>query len=376
MHARVLPLKELPGRAYWDDAYAQAERDTVLARNWVHVASGFELPEPGDALPISHAGKPVLLVRQADGTIRGFHNVCRHRGCQLVTAPQSRRALLSCPFHLWAYRLDGRLHKTPFWDPADRTAPEGFDPARFGLMPVATATWCDQVFVRLADDGPSFAEHIAPLARRWQPYELSLARYGGHATYEIRANWKLVIQNFLDTLHLPFLHPQLGDVEKAKHYVDVNEDDTVIGIHYLSGAVDKPKGDGAMPIFPNLPPALMRGQDIVVLYPNTMLEIVPGHILIFRIEPVAPALTREVISAYFVGDGATDPAFASARKDLLAAWDTLNRQDFAVVTAWQAAQVSPAAENQPEVSPVWEMSGAAFRGRIAREVRAREVGAR
>lgn len=107
-----------------------------------------------------------MLVRQRDGSIRGFHNVFRHRGCLLVTEPQAARPLLTCRFHAWAYGLDGQLCRTPYWDPADGTADPGFDPARFSLLLVATATWCDQVFVRLSEDGPSFEEHIAPLARR------------------------------------------------------------------------------------------------------------------------------------------------------------------------------------------------------------------
>jgi choline monooxygenase len=364
-------LKELPGSAYTDDAFAQLERETVFSTNWVHVASGYDIPGPGDVLPLKVAGKPIIVVRQRDGAVRGFHNVCRHRGCLLVREPRQRRGLLNCPFHAWAYALDGRLRRTPYWDAADGTASPDFNPAQYSLVPVHTAVWCDQIFVRLSDEGPSFEEHIAPLARRWAPYDLSLFRYGFHAHYEVAANWKLVIQNFLDTYHLPFLHPQLGTVDQARNYDDVNEEDTVIGICYRAGAVEKDKGDIGMPTFPNLPPYQSRGQDILVLYPNTMLEIVPGHLLFMRVEPDGPAFTREVMSCYFVGDGATDPAFETARDKLRASWDLLNQQDFGVVVDWQAAQVSPAAADQPEVSPLWERSGAAFRARVAREVASR-----
>lgn len=368
MDGMLAGLRELPGYAYTAEDFARQERETVFRRNWVHVAGGHDVPEPGDAFPTVVAGLPIVVVRQRDGTIRSFHNVCRHRGCLLVTERQSRRAVLNCKFHAWAYGLDGQLHRTPHWDPADGTADPTFDPRQFSLIPVATATWCDQVFVRIAETGSSFEEHIAPLARRWAAYDLSLIRYGFHVQYEVAANWKLVIQNFLDTYHLPFLHPQLGSVSQAKAYDDVNEGDTAIGICYRSGGVEKDKGDLDMPIFPDLPPDKRAAQDILVLYPNTLVEIVAGHILFIRIEPARPAMTREVMSGYFVGDGATDPAWATARDGLQQSWDLLNRQDFEVVAGWQAAQVSPAAADQPEVSPLWERSGALFRARVALEV--------
>jgi len=276
--------------------------------------------------------------------------------------------VMSCKFHAWAYGLDGRLVRTPYWTPDDGSADADFDASHFGLLPVATAIWCEQVFVRLSPEGPSFEEHIAPLAERWRPYDLSLLRYGLHAKYEVAANWKLVIQNYLDTYHLPFLHPQLGSADQAKNYDDVNEADTAIGIFYRSGAADKDKGVGAMPTFPNLSPRLTAGQDILVLYPNTLVELVPSHLMVVRIEPVGPALTREVMSFLFIGDAATSPDFTQARHGLAEAWDLLNRQDFSVVTAWHDAQVSPAAADQPEISPLWEKSGAAFRARVARDV--------
>ena len=363
-------LRELPGRAYFDAEYFAAEQRAVFARNWVHVAGGHEIPGAGDAVPVSVAGLPVVVVRQRDGAVRGFHNVCRHRGCLLVAGPVQARPVLSCPFHGWGYGLDGALLRTPHWDAADGTAEAGFEPGRFGLLPVATAVWCDQVFVRVAAEGASFEEHIAPLAARWAAYDLGALRYGGHAPYEVAANWKLVVQNFLDTYHLPFLHPQLGTVAQAKNYDDVNAGETAFGISYRAGGVEKDKGDLDMPVFAGLPARERAGQDILVLYPNTLVELVAGHLLFIRLDPVGPALTREVMSAYFVGEGATDPRWEAARTGLLASWDRLQRQDFGVVVSWQAAQVSPAAGDQPEVSPLWERSGGWFRGRVAREMAA------
>lgn len=161
---------------------------------------------------------------------------------------------------------------------------------------------------------------------------------------------------------------QLGTVAQARAYDDVNEGDTAIGSCYRSGGVEKDKGDRGMPIFPHLPPDKRAGQGILLLYPNTLMELVAGHALFIRIDPAGPALTRKVMSGYFVGNGVLDPAWAAAWQAVQSSWDLLNRQDFGVVTAWQAAQVSPAAADQPEVYPLWERSEALFRARVAREV--------
>lgn len=364
----MIALRELPGNAYTDPEFAKAEAETIFRRNWTHVASGFDLPDAGDVFPTWAGGLPIVLVRQRDGGIAGFHNVCRHRGCLLITEPQRQRPLLTCKFHAWAYGLDGMLRKTPYWTPEDGSANPTFDPRNFSLLSIATAVWCDQIFVRLSADGPGFDAYIAPLAKRWATYDLSRIQYGFHQSYEVAANWKLVVQNFLDTLHLPFLHPQLGPVESARNYDDVNEGDVAMGICYRAGGAEKEKGDRDMPKFPGLSAELTARQDILVLYPNTLVELVAGHILFIRIDPAGPALSREVVSGYFVGPIDDPVRWAKASEGLKQAWDRLNQQDFSVVTAWQAGQHSPAAANQPELSPVWESSGGWFRARVAREM--------
>lgn len=354
---------EFPGDAYDSEAFWLHEQKNLFGAGWVHVASGFELPDPGDVRPIVAAGQPLILVRQRNGSVSCFHNVCRHRGPRLVREPCKAKAVLTCPYHGWAYGLDGALRTTPYWSGEDGSAPEGFDKAAFGLQPVRCETWCDQVFVCLDDDAPSFADHAAPLIKHWSRADLSLLRYGAHATYEVPVNWKLVVENYLDTYHLPFLHPELGPVEAARRF-NVMDDGALIGLDYTQGAVDKNKGDTGFQTFPGLNGAQRERQDIALLFPNTLFEFVPEHVMFFRVEPLGPKRTRETLAFYFLGEDATHPDLAAGRQASLDAWDRINRQDFGILDELQAASASPAARGLAPASPFWEGAAMAFRKRL------------
>ena len=359
---------ELPLDAYRGEAMWTLEREKLFSRTWVHVAAGHELPAPGDCRPVELAGLPLLLVRQRSGDIAAFHNVCRHRGTRLVREACNAKAVLTCPYHGWAYGLDGALRTTPYWDPGDGTGPEGFDKRDFGLRPVRSAVWCDQIFLCLDNGAPDFATHIAPLARRWAHADLSLLRFGGALAYEIDVNWKLVIENFLDTYHLPFTHQQLGPVETARNFVDIDEAGRVIGINYVSGAADKNKGDSGFRTFPGFDADQMKSQDIAMMYPNTLFEFVPEHVMFFRVDPVSPTRTRELLSFYYLGDDATEPKLAEGRRMALEAWDRINHQDFPILDDLQAAMHSPAARGLPQPAPGWEFAQARFRRRVAEDL--------
>ena len=230
--------------AYHDPELYERENDTLFACTWVNTGSSNRIANPGDAIPVTVAGLPLILLKDEDGCIRGFHNVCRHRGARILREPCHGETLLRCKYHGWAYGMDGALRGTPHWKTADQTAPANFDPQYYGLEPVRLAVWLDQVFVNIDGKAPEFLDFVAPLASRWQNYDLSRFSLGEQRTLQVDANWKFAIENYLDTYHLPMVHPQLGDAAAARRFTDVNIDDTVFGICYTTGAADKPKSSG------------------------------------------------------------------------------------------------------------------------------------
>ena len=370
MDANAGPLPTFPVGAYTDPAHFEAEMRAIFARSWVLAGFSHDLAEAGDARPVTVAGAPVLLVRSEAGELRAFHNLCRHRAARLVAEPCAKARAFACPYHGWTYGLDGALRAAPHWRAEDGTAPAGFDAADHGLIPAAAAEWAGMVFVRLAEDGPDFATHIRPLAERWAPYRLDLLRAGDEMTFEAPANWKLAIENFIDTYHLPFIHRQLGTMRQAMRVEDVDLGDgpaegRVYGYRYPRGAAEKPKSGQPFATFPDLPESLMPVQDILSLFPNVLFELMPDHLLVFHLEPLASDRTRERFVFFYLGEAATDRALAERRAEATEAWRIINEQDMAILAELQAGIASPAAARPQPDSPFFDRPLSAFRRTVA-----------
>ena len=353
--------------AYHDPELFERENDTLFACTWVNAGSSNRIANPGDAIPVTVAGLPLILLKDEDGCIRGFHNVCRHRGARILREPCHGETLLRCKYHGWAYGMDGALRGTPHWKTGDQTAPANFDPQYYGLEPVRLAVWLDQVFVNVDGKAPEFLDFVAPLTLRWQNYDLSRFSLGEQRTLQVDANWKFAIENYLDTYHLPMVHPQLGDAAAARRFTDVNIDDTVFGICYTTGAADKPKSSGQqLTQFSRLSDEQQISQDILALYPNTLIELQPRHMMIVAIDPEGPTRCTEYLNFYFIDEDATDPNLCDERQRTADAWCEIMNQDIEVLADLQAAAHSPTASRAADMSPVWEQGTAAFRSRVAK----------
>src|SRR6266851_7202120 len=150
--------RALPPAAYVDADFFALERKLVFHRNWIGIAFGHDIPAPGDAMPVDAAGVPLIVLRDRDGEIRAFHNVCRHRGAAIIDAPVRSQPSLRCPYHGWAYGLDGRLRATPLWDGQRVAAADALDRFSLGLAPVRSGVFADVVFVDLSGTAPPLAE--------------------------------------------------------------------------------------------------------------------------------------------------------------------------------------------------------------------------
>ena len=147
----------LPSWAYTSDEFFDVECKTVFTNNWVFAGFVHEFKEPGDAIPISVAGQPIVLLKNINGKINAFHNACSHRCLKLIDESCNVGAMLSCPYHSWTYNLDGDLCATPFFGGREHQ-PEGFNMSDHGLKTVKTAIWNDWIFVNLSDNAQDFEE--------------------------------------------------------------------------------------------------------------------------------------------------------------------------------------------------------------------------
>jgi len=344
----ALPVHEargLPNAFYTDAEVFRLEQERLFARHWTAVAVGAELPSPGDVKPVEIAGRPVLLVRGRDGTIAAFHNVCSHRGMTLYQAPCSGQAVLRCPYHSWAYGLDGRLRATPFVGGPQQNSHPDFDRADKGLKPVRVAVQWDIVFVDLSGEAPELAEWLAPIGRRWAGYDLSLLRHGALADstgrFELKANWKLAMENFCESYHLPWVHPGLNSYSRLEdHYHIFGE-----GLFAGQGSTKYTpvqSGNGVFPVFPGIPAAEREQAEYLAVLPNFWLGRQIDHFYVVILEAPAPDRVVETMHLYYLDDAATDPAYEALRQRNKELWTQVFLEDVGVVEGMQRGRRSPA----------------------------------
>jgi choline monooxygenase len=212
--------QSLDAALYHGTGQYEIERRAVFARSWLLVAHESQLPKPGNYVAVSIAGFPLIVVRGEEGSLRAFHNVCRHRAGPLAEDGEGRcEGQLVCRYHGWRYALDGRLANARDFGPA-----EGFDPRAFALFALRCETWRGFVFVNMDNDAGPLRETIAPLDAKVRDADIPIEsfRFWRRETHAIRCNWKSYVENYLEGYHVPLVHPGLNEqVDAAQYTVDV-----------------------------------------------------------------------------------------------------------------------------------------------------------
>lgn len=323
-------LRTLPGRYYYDPAIYAREQERLFSTLWVCVGRAEELPEPGMYRTFDLASENVLLLRGRDGVPRAFLNVCRHRGARLCTAEHGRtRNAIQCPYHAWTYGLDGTLIGAP-----NVLEMDDFDRSACGLMPVALDTWAGLLWVNLADDPPPLAPQVrrAVLARfgeeeTFARYRLEDLRVGKTIVYDVHANWKITIENFMECYHCGPMHPELCDLlpgfRGGSAYLSGVGTDFAAGVEAFTFS-----GKASRPPLPGLPPEDERRYYGVVPLPNVLISLLPDHAVIHTLWPDGPERTRIVCDWVFHPSAIAAPGFDPT--DVVEVFDIVNRQDWAV----------------------------------------------
>jgi Rieske 2Fe-2S family protein len=311
----------LPSAVYATDEVFALERRAIFSTEWVCIGRAAELVAAGDYLVRDVAGESVLVVRGEEGAIRAFFNVCRHRGSRLVDAECGRAVgRIVCPYHAWGYQLDGRLHTAPMMR-AD------FQREEHGLVPVRLEQWHGFLFVTLSATVPALAvcfRDMPDLAR----YRMADLVLGKRVVYDVRANWKLVCENYSECYHCPGAHPQL---HKLTELIQRDERPMEIGTCFNGGpmrlrdGVETMSGSGqrSLPLIPGLSHADARYVHYYVVYPNMLLSPHPDYVLTHTLWPLAPDRTR-VVCEWLI----TPEATVEQLRDVAEFWDVTNKQDW------------------------------------------------
>jgi Rieske 2Fe-2S family protein len=331
------PLKRLsaglPSSWYYNPEQYARELEAFWFCRWLAAGRDEEIPAAGDWRVIRIGTQSIFLLRGEQGELRAFHNTCRHRGSLLCTADagQFARRRIVCPYHAWTYDLGGKLIATP-----RRMPTPDFDPGKFSLFEIATASWGGFVFVNLAGrDARPLAESLGDLPERFARYGFDALRIGRRIVADVNANWKLLAENFSECFHCPPVHPELCRIVTA--YRDAG----AWGLHRDAHGSPLPESrpefkagartltlDGTA----RLPPiAGLDDAERATLYvpallpPNLFLNAHPDYINAHMMFPTGPESVRIVYDWLF------EPRHLPLAEDDLdhyvALWDVTNRQD-------------------------------------------------
>ena len=351
----------LPNECYLNDEYFKIERERVFFNNWIVVGVSSSIPEIGDAKPFDLMGVPLLILRDKNNKIRVFHNVCSHRGMILVNEECKLRNTIRCPYHSWSYNFDGELIATPHVGGMNIHEADGFIKSKSNLKEVSTHVWMDLIFININKNKKNFEESIHPLEQQWSKFiskeDQKLIRHAkdfGYFNMEVQSNWKLAIENYCESYHLPWVHPELNRVSNLKdhyHIEDISETFSGQGSNKYSQQFD---GNKKLSTFPNWPNDLYQNSEYVSLFPNVMLGIHVDHFYAFWLEPLSNKNTREHFEIYYVGDeSASSDEYKEIRKKNFAFWQEVMNEDVAAIEGMQKGRSSPV-YNGGNFSPVMD----------------------
>jgi choline monooxygenase len=337
----------LPNVMYTNAAAFEYERDAVVGRTWAALAFTDVIPDRAYAQPVEFMGLPLLITRDGTGTLRVFHNVCSHRGMKLVAEPTPVAGVLTCRYHSWSYATDGTLKATPHIGGVNQHHCPGFNKIEHGLKEIRSAQFLGVLFINLSGDAPAFDQHIAPLRERMMrlvgPQGISQLKPGvsdAQLGLEVRCNWKLAVENYCESYHLPWVHPALNTYSRLEdHYCFLDASD-FSGQGSLAYRLSDVAGTH-LPRLEGWPADQLHVAEYPSLYPNVLLGVQIDHVFAIILTPIGPNLTREELRIYYVGDGALAEAYRGCRAATLEAWRGVFNEDLFALEGMQAGRQSP-----------------------------------
>lgn len=316
----------LPGSYYLDHHHFEGERDAIFHREWFCAGRHEFLNERGNYLLVNICGESILLVCDENGTLRGFHNVCRHRGSQLLKSPKIAEqsgtfsAGIRCPYHSWNYRLNGELHSTPHLN---------IDKSCLGLHRVDVDTWGGYVFVRVISGEQSLSDMLGDIPERIRRYPMSDLKVGHRIDYSIACNWKVLLENYNECYHCAGVHPELCKVVPAFRQDGGAALDWDRGIAQRDGTNTFTRtGKSKRAPFPGLDDDEKERHKGELAYPNLMLSLSMDHVASFTLWPRSENRTDVLCEFLFHPDEMRNANFDPS--DAVEFWDLINKQDWEI----------------------------------------------
>jgi choline monooxygenase len=328
----------LPNAHYINEEVHAAENKQLLFNEWAGLATGADVPEPGDAKPIDFLGIPLLLLRDRQGKVRVYQNTCRHRGMILVDAPRKIKGAIRCPYHSWCYGLNGRLVATPHVGGPGQNAHEAVDKSTLGLVEIRSHLWQDVVWINVSGDAPSFEDVHRDLLGRWAEFEKPVHHGGPESRFEldVACNWKLAVENYCESYHLPWVHPGLNSYSRLEDHYNIEAPGHYSGQGTMVYRQLEENGT-TFPDFDGLGDHWTTGAEYIAVYPNVLLGVHRDHTFSIVLCPKGVGQTVERINLYYP---APDQELALREKNAVQ-WKLVFEEDIFVVEGMQRGRYAP-----------------------------------
>ncbi|MEM7071355.1 MAG: aromatic ring-hydroxylating dioxygenase subunit alpha [Pseudomonadota bacterium] len=333
------PSKGLDDACYVDHDWFALERQALFADQWIIAGFSHEMAKIGMLKPVDLMGTPILIVRDKQGKLQVFENICKHRGMILVEKETSLKSnMITCPYHAWGYGLDGCLKKTPHIGGANCHDDKRFDKDKINLKKIRHYEWMGIIFVNLSGHAIAFEQKYSTLIDRWSAFkDQDLYHCGQDSTiiFELNSNWKLPVENYCESYHLPMVHPSLNQYSKLEDHYDIVESGLFSG---QGSHVYDPRLSNDGLFFANatgLPSSWMRKGEYVALYPNLLLGIHRDHFYAVWIEPMGPLKTRERMEIFYFDPQADRAHMKKLRNANQEMWRGIFREDVKPVEGMQ-----------------------------------------
>jgi Rieske 2Fe-2S family protein len=354
----------LPGEAYVSDGVFDWEVEHFFEGSWACIGRAPDLgvEDPGDQAAIQVGRQSFLLVRGDDRALRAFHNVCRHRGHELLAVGATRHQRgIKCPYHAWVYGLEGDCRATPRFDVG------GFDKTRFPLIEARLAEWQGWLFVNASGDAPAIAEQLGNLDLVVRDYDPATLKLGARHEYELRANWKIVVENYLECYHCSEIHPELCKVTppESDHAYEEQSTGTWIGgpmeLRDFAATMSLTGESLGVPI-PSVPAEKLRMVGYAAFLPNLLISPHPDYLMTHRLVPIAPDRTWIECAWYFPQEAFGKDGFSTDYASEF--WDVTNLEDWAACESVQRNMGSSGHRQGP--FSAWEVDVFRAQSTIAR----------
>ena len=369
----IAQARGLPTTAYTSQEFFDLEQQQLFPKTWMSVAFTEDIAESGDAMLVTAAGVPIVVLRAQNGEVRAFHNVCRHRATIVLQEPAKGLKHLQCPYHAWTYGLDGALEATPYFDGTPDASGSHLDKSQHGLVPVRCAVWNHIVFVNLDGKAPPLEEVVQPAVNEYASLDLSDLRLAHRLTWEFDANWKLVFDNW-EVYHHVWVHEGVFermtdevDIKTGVPYTESIAEGDVMILHVRpdsprQAVTSEPTPLPTIPLKPGGTPFV--GAAVAILANTSVTTTYQSYQPVIY-TPISPSRTRATMAWYYSGEAGSAEKYANERELSLDRWlgktrrfedrGGIRSQDFVCMQLQQAARGSVVADDVL-FSPTWEVN--------------------